>query len=59
MTRAGVVASLAEEEVRRCDRELESLLASRFPEDPLEVPHRVWVVISPPECGHPRKKLTG
>lgn len=42
---AGVAASLPKYGVRRFDRELGSLLDSRFPEDPLGVPHRVWAVV--------------
>lgn len=42
---AGVAASLEKDEVRRFDEDLEALLAARFPEDPLEVPHRVWAVV--------------
>lgn len=47
---AGVSASLPEKEVRNFDEELGKLLASRFPEDPLSVPHRVWAVV----CSVPR-----
>ncbi|MGI8540712.1 MAG: hypothetical protein ACR2N0_13215 [Rubrobacteraceae bacterium] len=42
---AGVAASLSEEEVRSFDEKLRNILASRFPEDPLSVSHRVWVVV--------------
>lgn len=42
---AGISASLEEDEVRRFDGELGELLASRFPDDPLFVPHRVWAVV--------------
>lgn len=43
---AGVAASLSEEGVERFDSELAGLLAERFPENPLYVPHRVSAVIS-------------
>ena len=41
---AGVKASLSAGEVTQFDAELAGLLASRFPEDPMAVPHRVWAV---------------
>jgi SAM-dependent methyltransferase len=43
---AGVSASLTPEEVARFDADLAALLTSRFREDPLIVPHRVWAVIA-------------
>jgi len=43
---AGISASLTPDEVARFDADLSALLASRFPEDPLTVPHRVWAVIA-------------
>lgn len=43
---AGVGASLSAEEVSRFSDELGELLAARFPEDPLAVPHRTWAVIA-------------
>ena len=43
---AGVAASLPPEQVSRFDADLAALLASRFPEDPLVVPHRVWSVMA-------------
>lgn len=43
---AGVSASLAPEAVGRFDAELSRLLALRFPQDPLAVPHRVFAVLS-------------
>jgi SAM-dependent methyltransferase len=43
---AGVGASLSPEAVERFDRELAALLASRFPDDPQPVPHRVFVLIA-------------
>jgi SAM-dependent methyltransferase len=49
---AGVAASLEKDEVRRFDEDLEALLAARFPEDPLEVPHRVWAVV----CSVPKPR---
>jgi len=42
---AGVAASLPPGEVVRFDEELARLLAERFPEDPLTVPHRVFAII--------------
>jgi len=43
---AGVGASLAPEAVDVFDRDLASMLAERFADDPLEVPHRVFAVIA-------------
>ena len=43
---AGVGASLPDERVESFDRELAALLAARFAEEPLMVPHRVFAVIS-------------
>lgn len=42
---AGVAASLSGEAVGRFDSDLARLLAERFPDDPLRVPHRVWAVV--------------
>ena len=39
---AGVRASLDERRTAEFDRALTALLSSRFPKDPLLVPHRVW-----------------
>ena len=33
------------EKVENFDRELQELLTARFPEDPLQVPHRVFAVL--------------
>jgi SAM-dependent methyltransferase len=41
---AGVAASLPSDQVVRFDAELKSLLEERFPNDPLEIPHRVFAV---------------
>lgn len=41
-----VGASLAEPEVRRFDEELGAMLSARFPAEPLEVPHRAFVVLA-------------
>lgn len=41
----GVGASLPPEAVARFDEEHARLLAERFPEDPLAVPHRIWAVV--------------
>jgi hypothetical protein len=42
---AGVAASLPPEQVVQFDEELARLLADRFPEDPLAVPHRAFAII--------------
>jgi SAM-dependent methyltransferase len=42
---AGVAAALPPEQVTQFDAELARLLAERFPEDPLHVPHRVFAVM--------------
>lgn len=46
---AGIAASLSPDAVARFDAELQALLASAFPQDPLCVHHRVWAAtaISP------------
>lgn len=41
---AGIAASIPPEAVRRFDMALQSLLAEKFPQDPLHVHHRVWAV---------------
>lgn len=41
---AGVAASLPPEAVARFDEDHARLLAERFPQDPLAVPHRVWAM---------------
>ncbi len=43
---AGVAASLDGEAVHRFDAEHSEMLAERFPEEPLEIPHRVWALIA-------------
>ncbi len=43
---AGVGASLPPDAVARFNAELAKLLADRFREDPISVPHRVWAVVS-------------
>ncbi len=43
---AGIAASLPPEAVARFDAELARLLASKYPDDPLNVPHRVWAVMA-------------
>jgi len=43
---AGVGASMTSEQVERFDKELAELLASRFPGNILQVPHRVFAVIA-------------
>ena len=42
---AGVGASLSDEEVIAFDDDLQQILSDKFPDDPLSVPHRVFVVI--------------
>lgn len=42
---AGVAASLPPEQVSQFDAGLGRLLRQQFPDDPLEVPHRVFAVI--------------
>lgn len=41
---AGVGASLSDEKVKEFDADLTKILKGKFPEDPLHVPHRVFVV---------------
>ncbi|HIE89277.1 MAG TPA: hypothetical protein EYG52_05110 [Pseudomonadales bacterium] len=41
---AGIAATLTSEEVERFDAELAALLAKDFPEEPMAIPHRVFVV---------------
>ncbi|MEE8501127.1 MAG: class I SAM-dependent methyltransferase [Kiloniellales bacterium] len=43
---AGVGASLPADAEARFDRALASILAERFPTDPLEVPHRVFALVA-------------
>ena len=43
---AGVKGSLDAPVVERFDADLAALLAQRFPEDPLHVPHRVWWAVA-------------
>lgn len=40
---AGVAATLSEAQTGEFDRALAAMLGSDFPEDPLSVPHRVWL----------------
>jgi hypothetical protein len=42
----GLAASLPPEQVARFDLDLQNLLAERFADDPLAVPHRVFAVIA-------------
>ena len=39
-----IAGTLEEAGVEACSRELTTVLAERFPEDPLTIPHRVWAV---------------
>ena len=43
---AGVGGSLPPEAVAAFDEDLAALLAADFPEDPLQVPHRVWAMVA-------------
>lgn len=42
---AGVAATLSEAKVARFDEGLAAMLAERFPEDPMAVPHRVYAAL--------------
>ena len=42
---AGVGASLSDEKVREFDADLAEILHEKFPDDPLQIPHRVFAVI--------------
>jgi len=42
---AGIGASLSDDKVTAFDEELKQVLQEKFPEDPLQVPHRVFAVI--------------
>lgn len=42
---AGVAASLGPDQAQSFDEDLERLLQNHFPEDPLQVPHRVFAVV--------------
>ncbi|MGB3681484.1 MAG: class I SAM-dependent methyltransferase [Rubrobacteraceae bacterium] len=44
-TSAGVAASLDPDQVQSFDEDLEGVLRERFPEDPLQVPHRAFAVV--------------
>lgn len=52
---AGVATSLNPEQVQSFDEDLERLLRDRFPEDPLQVPHRVFAVV----CRVPQEAQRG
>jgi hypothetical protein len=43
---AGIGASLPVGKIRRFDREHAALLAERFAEEPLQVPHRLWAALA-------------
>jgi SAM-dependent methyltransferase len=51
---AGVKASLPAAKVQAFDAELAACLASRFPQEPLLVPHRVWAAIGVRASGEDR-----
>ena len=42
----GVGASLPPEKVAAFDRELAELLRERWPQEPLQIEHRVWIVVA-------------
>ncbi|MFI5395821.1 MAG: class I SAM-dependent methyltransferase [Candidatus Binatia bacterium] len=52
---AGVAASLPPEDVARFDAELQTLLTQRFPDEPLQIPHRIFSVI----CRNPEGSRRG
>ncbi len=41
---APIAATLDDDGVRSCSQELATMLAERFPENPLTIPHRAWAV---------------
>lgn len=41
---APVAGMLDDDGVRACSQELTTMLAERYPENPLTIPHRVWAV---------------
>ncbi|MCY9871321.1 class I SAM-dependent methyltransferase [Vibrio barjaei] len=43
---AGISASLSPLQVHNFDKEHQATLASRFPDEPLQIPHRVWSLIA-------------
>jgi hypothetical protein len=43
---AGIGASLTEEQVSRFDAAHAALLAERFHEEPMRVPHRIWTAVA-------------
>ncbi len=47
---AGISATLSEEEVQSFDAELQQLLAKDYPDEPLAVPHRVFVLTATLNC---------
>lgn len=49
---AGVAASLGPAQVQSFDEDLERLLQDRYPEDPLQIPHRVFAVV----CRKPERR---
>ena len=46
--RGPIAGTLDEDGVLACSRELAAVLAERFPEDLLTIPHRVWTVTCAP-----------
>ncbi len=48
---AGVAASLSESKVEQFDREHAEILAGQFPDDKLEIPHRVFMVVGRKAAG--------
>jgi SAM-dependent methyltransferase len=45
-----IAGTLDDSQVQACAAELSAILAERFPEDPLLVPHRVWAVTARKPC---------
>ena len=43
---AGIGATLSEEQVSRFDAAHAALLAERFPDEPMRVPHRIWAAVA-------------
>jgi len=41
---APIAGTLDDDGVRACSQKLAAMLAERFPEDPLSIPHRMWAV---------------
>ncbi len=55
---APIAGTLDQAGVNACSRELQDMLAERFPADPLAVPHRVWAVTATAPGGRPPDRGT-